>query len=76
MTQLVKIRTSKIPYNSQIVIPRVYIDDNSINAGDVVEIYRGVVNGKDAIVIFPAAYDKDNKNKYKNLVNDSNLQDG
>ena len=54
MNTLTKIRNSKIPYNNQIVIPRVFIEDNNINAGDTIEIYRGTVNGKDAIVIMPS----------------------
>lgn len=71
--QLTKLRSSKIPYNSQIVIPRVYVEDNNIEAGDTVEIYRGTVNGKDAIVILPSSVNLIYSN-YKNLVNNIQKQ--
>lgn len=66
--QLTKLRSSRLPYNSQVVIPRVYVDDNNLMAGSEIEIYRGTINEQDAIVILPSTA-KLNDIIYKNLVN-------
>lgn len=72
--ELTKLRSSKIPYNSQVVIPRVYVEDNNINAGDSIDVYRGKINGRDAIVILPSSNSNINDFNYKNLVNIDNKQ--
>lgn len=63
---MIKIKTAKIPYNSQIVIPRIYVDDNNILPGDSLDIFRTSIYGSDALVILPS---KDSNMNYKNLVN-------
>ena len=36
-----------------ITLPQVYVKDNKINPGDKIEIYRGFVDGRDALIIIP-----------------------
>lgn len=72
--ELTKLRSSRIPYNSQVVIPRVYVDDNNIKAGDTLDVYRGKINGRDAIVILPTSKIKIDNSIYKNLVKENEKQ--
>jgi len=37
----------------EISIPAVFKSDNNIEFGDTVEIHRGTIEGRDALIIFP-----------------------
>lgn len=37
-----------------IAIPEVFSRDNKISVGDEIEIFRGEIEGKDALIIIPA----------------------
>lgn len=37
----------------EVSIPKVFATDNNIEFGDVIEIYRGNMNQKDALIIIP-----------------------
>jgi len=57
VNMLVKIKQYKVGKRglrgSVIGIPSVFITDNKIKPGDVLEIYRTFIEGKDALVIIP-----------------------
>jgi len=55
MTKIDIIRTFKYGGSKMksIAIPEVYSRDNNIDYGDEFEIYREIINGKDALVLIP-----------------------
>lgn len=64
-TKMIKISTQPVfKYSKRLFgfsIPDVFTRDNNIKQKDELEVYREIVNGKDALIIIPI--DKVRKNK-------------
>lgn len=72
MTMLVKIREYKArQYGDrgvQMSLPQVFLDDNKIQSGDTLEIYRtNLENGLDALIILPK--NKKNQSNSESMAN-------
>jgi len=54
---LIKIKEYKLSQRgirgAVLSIPRVFLADNDLKAGDVIEVHRGFQDGKDVLVLIP-----------------------
>lgn len=52
---IVKIKEYKVGKRglrgSVVSLPKVFVDDNRIRPGDALAFYRGIIDGKDALII-------------------------